>query len=251
MKEQTKEVKQLSARVYILGIIVIIALVQSVIKNYINERWAKNRDTVACVPETETHYPGVYIESAAHPINHDAKLKLFIEQYVHLTRDESIVDFHKLDKSGRYDKARLSDSKWTAIYMSKGPEKIINQMNFSKSTDRMFFLEREKLGLVFLIDEILLMPVPMSLNTAVIVRGQYESIYDSAEAKNKSLPPEFLGYKEIRYIVETSFPESNVKNDWENKDGFYVIWSSERDVPLGEATLLQRKSREKLIRNNN
>ena len=173
------------------------------IKNYINERWAKNRDTVACVPETETHYPGVYIESAAHPINHDAKLKLFVEQYVHLTRDESIVDFHKLDKSGRYDKA------------------------------------------------ILLMPVPMSLNTAVIVRGQYESIYDSAEAKNKSLPPEFLGYKEIRYIVETSFPESNVKNDWENKDGFYVIWSSERDVPLGEATLLQRKSREKLIRNNN
>lgn len=249
MKKETKEMRQLSSRVYLLGVVVVFALGQSVIKNVINERWATQRDTVACVPDVESHFPGPYIESAAHPINHDAKMKLFIEQYVNLTRNESVIDFHKMDKSGRYDKARLSDNKWKAIYMSKPPEQMVNQLNFSKSTDRYFFLEREKLGIVFLVDEILLMPVPMSSTTAVIVRGQYEAIYDSSENKNKSMPPEFLGYKEIKYLVETTYPQSDMQNEWENKDGFFVVWSSERDVTLGEATLLQRKSREKLLRN--
>lgn len=254
MEKDTKEIQEMSNRITLLILAVVIALASSVLKNFINEKWARERDELACVPDVENHYPGVYIQSAAHPINHDAKMQSFIEEYVHLTRNEQIIDFHKLvnekDGSKRYDKARLSDAKWKAIFMSKGAERGLNKKKYSESSDMYSYLDRDKKSIIFLIDEIITLPVPMSMHTAVIVRGQFESIYDSAEQDKQNLPPEFLGYREIKYIVETSFPRADDKENWENKPGFYVIWSSERILNPGEKLLLSKKSREMSIRPN-
>lgn len=251
MKE-TNSIKVLTDRVYALIVLTAIVFGLSVIKNFVNEKWARERSQVACIPDIETNYPGVYIQSAAHPINNDAKLQSFIEQYVHLTRNKQVIDFHKLVKEkageiGRYDKARLSDSLWKAVFMSKGPEKIVRQKLFSESSDFFRYLDREKMGIVFLIDEIIIMPVPAGQTTSVIVRGQYEQIFDTAEADKKALPPEFLGYKELRYVVETSFPSTDENNNWENKNGFYVIWSDERTLTGSEMYSHQQKSRELLL----
>src|SRR5690606_10469997 len=110
----------------------------------------------------------VYIQSAAHPINHDAKMQLFIEEYVHLTRNEQIIDFHKLvaEESGekRFDKARLSDAKWKAIFMAKGAERGLNEKRYAESSDIYNILDKDKKSIIFFIDEIITMPVPMTMN---------------------------------------------------------------------------------------
>jgi hypothetical protein len=248
VEKETKEIELFSRRVYLLIIFTIIAFGSSIFKNVINEKWAKDRDAVSCIPQIETHYPAVYIQSAAHPINHDAKMQMFIEEYVHLTRNEQIFDFHKLvtekDGSKRYDKARLSDAKWKAIFMSKGPERGLNEKKYAQSSDMYNLLSQDRKSIVFLIDEILTFPVPMSMNTTVIVRGQFDAIYDAADQEKQNLPPDFLGYREIKYIVENSFPRVDEKGEWENKPGFYMIWSSERVLNPGEKLLLDKKSRE-------
>ncbi len=252
MEEQTREIRQLRTYVNFVIIAAAIVFLQSVIKNYINEKWAKERNMVACIPDIETNYPGIYVQSAAHPINSEAKLQTFVESYVHLTRNENVIDFHKVydDPSGqkRFDKARLNDTKWKAIYMSKGPEEALNKKRYSESSDMFALLEREKYGIIFLIDEILTFPVPQSMHTAVIVRGQFEAIYDSADKEKKNLPPAFLGYREIRYIVENSFPQSDLKEEWENKWGMFVLSSEERTLDPGEMKRLRTRSRELFLK---
>lgn len=253
MKTETNEIRKLSSMVKVLIVCMIIALTQSVIKNFINEKWARERDTIACLPnDTETAYTGVYLTSAAHPVNTEAKIQSFVEQYVYLTRNESIIDFHKVinDPTGRrYDKAVLSANKWKAIFMSEGAEKSLNEKKYIESTDVFNFLDKKKMGIVFLIDEIIVNPVPLSQNSAVIVRGQYEGIYDQAE-KDQELPAEFLGYREIRYIIQMDFARLSSKDNesFENKFGYYVIWSDERVLSSGEKTALESRSKEQFLR---
>lgn len=250
MRNDIDEMNKLRNQMKLLMALIIMALAASVLKNIINERWAKQRDTVACVPQVETNYPGIYLESAAHPINHDAKMKLFVEQYIHLTQDEAPIDFHKTTKDKRLDKARLSDNKYKAIFMSDGPERILNQTRFSVSNERFVELDRDKKSIVFLIDEILITPVPMSNIVPVTVRGQYEGLFDTEESKNKGLAPEFLGYKEIKLLVRTDFPETNLDDTkFYNKPGFFVIWSEMTELDIGTKTKLEQRSREMLLRN--
>lgn len=249
MREEIDELKRLRWIIWWLITATIFAFSLSVVKNIINERWAKQRDTVACIPSIETNYPGIYLESAAHPINHDAKLKLFMEQYVHLTLDESPTDFHKVTKDKRYDKARLSDNKYKSIFMSDDIERILNQKRFAESNERFVELDRDKKSVVFLIDELIVAPMPMTNMTTVTVRGQFEGIFDSVNSQNKSLAPEFLGYKEFRYLVRSDFPETDVDNDkFYNKPGFFVVWSEKIDLDLGTKTKLENRSRELLLR---
>ena len=41
-----------------------------------------------------------------------------------------------------------------------------------------------------------------------------------------------------------TLPRVDEKENWENKPGFYVIWSSERILDAGEKLLLEKKGRE-------
>lgn len=255
----------------------VIVFLMSILKNTINEKWARERDNVACIPaDTEITYPGVYLQSAAHPVNVEARVQSFIEEYVHLTRDDQIVDYHKLATDKRYDKARLSDTKWKSIFMSKEIERDLNMLRYIESYDRYQELNRDRKSIIFLIDEILTFPVPLTNSTVVIVRGQYEGIYDQGDNKGKTLPPDFLGYREIRYIVQQSFPrvkidretekkeiiaelnkkrgkdqKVNIKNiGFENKFGLYVVWSEEKVLNAGEKLKLEERSRDHLVQQN-
>ena len=250
---ETKEIRKMSSRVYLLMVLMVIALAQSVVKNLINEKWAKDRDTVACIPEIETHYPGVYLQSAAHPVNNDAKIQNFIEQYVHLTRNEEVIDFHKAlsnSKNGRYDKARLSMSKYKAMFMSEGVERKLNEVRYAKSSDIFHYLDQRKMGIVFLIDSIEVRPVPAGMMIPVVVRGQFEAIYDTGEKQNKNLPPDFLGYREIKYLVKRGFEMTDDKDNIENKTGLFVVWSEERTLDPGEKRKLFEQSREFFLHRN-
>lgn len=250
--QETKEIKKTRSRVYLLIVLMAIALLQSVFKNYINEKWAKERDTVACIPEVETHYPGVYLQSAAHPVNEDAKLQNFMEQYVLLTRNEEVTDFHKVlnSKNKIYDKARLSKPKYQAIFMSDGTERKLNELKWAKSTDVYNYLQQEKMNIVFLIDSIETRPVPAGMWIPVVVRGQYEAIYDKSDKNTKTLPAKFLGYREIRYMVKRGFEQTDEEDNIENKYGYYVVWSQERTLNPGEKRKLFEQSREFFLQRN-
>ena len=100
MQLETREMRKLSNRVIILIIGCVVLFVLSVVKNIINEKWARERNNVACIPvDTEITYPGVYLQSAAHPVNSEARLQSFMEHYVHLTKNDyqNIRDTIKLD----------------------------------------------------------------------------------------------------------------------------------------------------------
>lgn len=250
MNEQTRELSRLSNWVIILCFLVAVAIVQSVIKNMINEKWIKERDQVACAPvDVENTYPLVYLQSSSHPVNFEAKIQTFIEEYVHLTRDEKIIDYHKVSTDQRVDKARLSKNKEKAMYMSLGAEKATNEKKYIKSNEVFYKLEQENMGIKFLIDEIITNPVPLSNTIAVTVRGQYEGIYDRKEQKLQQLAPEFLGYREIRYMVQVDFPRLSMYDNkgYENKYGYYVVWSEEREITISEKRDYEDRSRERLL----
>lgn len=237
------ETNRATGLVYVLVILVIIAILQAILANFINQKWLKERDSVSCIPQTETHYPGYYLQSAAHPINNEAKLQNFMEQYIILTRNEIITDFYKVSKNPKYEKARLSSAKFKAINMSKGLERKLNSVRYARSNETYNYLEQEGLNIVFLVDEIITAPVPAGMNIPITVRGQYDAIYDKSDKDKKNLPPKFLGYREIKYLVELSFPLTDINESFENKPGFYVVWSEERTLSPGEKNKLEKRSR--------
>lgn len=203
----------------------VLALLMSVVKNLATERWLSQKNTVACVPaDVENAYPIVYHQTAAHELQNDAYLKSFIAEYVHLTLDENAVDYHKLTNNQRYDKARLSESKWKAIEMSVGAEKALNMERYADSDQVYKIIDEGKMGWVFLVDDILVFPGQNTGTTLVVVRGEFQVTFDKVKA---DLPPRLWGYREIQFLVQQGVPiENKNMDDYINQYGLYVSWSN-------------------------
>lgn len=253
LKNQTEEIRKLSTLNKAIFFVALIVLPMSFLKNVLTEQWAKGRNEVACVPVDSKHtFAPVYLLSSQHPVANNALVSSFVAKYIELTQNENVINFHapnydeKNPKNERYQEARLSKARWQAITMSTGPERALNKLRYAKSTDRYKFLKKEGLGIVFLIDEIITMPVIGQMNLPVVVRGQFELIYDQKD-KGKTVPPEFLGYKEIRLTIQHEYPQMDLDNEFTNKYGLYVISSDIRSLSNGEKRKLEQKSREYLI----
>ena len=134
--------------------------------------------------------------------------------------------------------------------MSDGAERKLNEMRWAKSTDVFNYLSQEKMNIVFLVDSIEVRPVYTGMWIPVVVRGQYEAIYDKSDKDRKNLPPRFLGYREIRYMVKRGFEQTDAEDNIENKTGFYVVWSDERTLNPGEKRKLFDQSREFFLQRN-
>ena len=219
-----------------------VALSLSAVKSWAQNRWVAKRENVACIPaDVDFSHPMVYRQSFTHPVNTDARIKTFVEQYVHLTQDESIVNYHSVTTAQRYDKAKLSKSKWQAIEMSTGLEKM-NLMKLYGDSHELFRLIADSgIGWKFLIDDIVVYGNPDVGSILVTVRGQYQVTYD--QAKRPDVPHKLFGYKELRFIVVQGSPTKDAQGNFLNKTGFFVVWSQEDDAsPEAKESLTKQPS---------
>ena len=185
-----------------------VALLFALIKNIVNDNWAKQRDKVACVPaDIHQSFPMVYRQTAVNPVQNDAMMKTFVQEYVEITQNESIIDYHALSVSGkRYNDTLIKDNLAKAIEMSLNNERALNMNKLSLSTDMYNRIKKQEGGWVFLIDDILLFNGPqahggMMINpagygyTVAKVRGFFQINYD--QVKHGSAP-KLWGYKEMQ-----------------------------------------------------
>lgn len=222
--EGNNSLKRAQGMMYIAIMLGVFALLSSVVKNVITERWLSQKDMVTCIPaDTEASHPIVYHQTAINPVVDDAYLKSFAEEYMRLTQDEQIVDYHQVTSNARYQNARLSQSKWKAIEMSTGPERVINMERYAKSNETFYTLQQGNMGWVFLIDDILVKSIPNSGAALVVIRGEFQVTYDRVKV---DLPSRFWGYREITLMINQGVPTEDTKGNDINKFGLYVAWSN-------------------------
>lgn len=225
--DNVKDLKKLQSYIKLAIILAIVAFFSSILKNMINERWAKSRNQVACIPSDTTNgFPLVYAQTAAHPIQSDALLKSFVEEYIHLTQNEQIVDYHKITNDGRYQDARLSNARLKAIEMAMpdSPEYALNKLKYAQSYDTFQNLKKGQVGWIFNIDDMLLFPLPNTGTTLAVVRGEFQVTYDHAVV-DKSVPDELWGYREIHLYINQGVPTFDPKGNYLNQYGLFVNWS--------------------------
>lgn len=202
----------------------IVAFSLTIAKTLYHEHWLRKRDAVACIPsDVNNVHPLVYHQTGLHPVNDDAVLKRFIERYIHLTQDESIVDYHATTNNARYKDARLSAAKMEAYEMSTGIERALNMKRYADSSDLYYELKNKNLGWVFLVDDILVNGVPGAGAYFAVIRGEFQVMYDTVKA---DLPSRLWGYREIRLYIVQGAPDEDNKGNLVNKYGFYVAQSS-------------------------
>lgn len=220
---ETDLLKRTQALIIVAILIAIISLIASFTKNVITERWAKSRDKVACIPaNVDFHYPMVYHQTAANPIQSDTLIKSFIEEYIHLTQDEQIVDYHNVTQNSRYKNARLNKARWRAVNLSSYSEKVLNMKRYNESNDVFYTLKQGNMGWVFLIDDILVYPSQKNGVTLAVVRGEFQITYDRVKV---DLPSKLWGYREIHLMINEGVPVQDTKNAYINKYGLFVSWS--------------------------
>lgn len=201
-----------------------IGLASSIIKNVVTERWAKSRNQVACVPaDVEHSFPYAYAQTAAHPVPNDALLKTFVEEYVHLTQNEQIINYHKISSDGRYQNDFLSTSRQKAIEMAlpDSPEFALNKLKFAQSYDVFQTLRKAQAGWVFNIDDILIFPGPNTGIAIAVIRGEFQVVYDRAVVPG-TIQDELWGYREIILELYQRPPLKDLKGDNLNKYGIFV-----------------------------
>jgi len=218
-----------------------------VVREYAVNSWMAKKENVSCIPSSiDSALPFVYYQSSYHPVQEQTKIKNFIRQYVHLTRDESYVNHHRVSKDGRYDNLKLSKGYLQAIDLSTGIEQAINKKRYADSNETFQYLKKNDLSWDFLIDAILVQGIDDAGAARVVVRGQYQITYDKARV---DINNRLYGYKEITYIVMMGPPLELPRGDkstpgavYANKYGFYVVDSFERNLTPLERNDLNLKS---------
>jgi hypothetical protein len=220
--DNTKDIKKMQSYIYLAIVLSIVGLGSSIVKNIVNERWAKSKTQVACIPaDTTNAFPFVYAQTAANPIQSDALMKSFVEDYIHATQNEQIVNYHKLTNDGRYQDAMLSNARLKAIEMSLpgSIEEASNKLKYALSYDVFQNLKKGQAGWIFNIDDMLVFPLPRTGSTLVVIRGEFQMTFDRAKV---SMPDELWGYREIWLYVNQGVPTQDSKGNFLNKYGLFV-----------------------------
>jgi len=259
--QETRQIKDLRRYVRLSMLLAAFGFLLSIAKNVVNEKWAKGRDTVACVPaDVQSAFPMVYRQTALNPVQNDAMMKTFVQEYIEMTQNESIIDYHAQTVSGnRYNDFYLKENLKKAIELSLGNEKALNQVKLVNSTDTYIRLKKEEAGWIFLIDDILLFNGPQSNGgseskesiakgyTYAVVRGQFQITYD--QVKNPA-SPKLWGYKEIHLLIKQGLPTYDTQNNPINKYGLFVEWSASYDLEPNVKEEYDRRSFDYYLRKN-
>lgn len=229
MNSDSNYLKSAKTMMMISIVLTILAFGLSTVKDLVTERWALKKQNIACIPADVDHsFPLVYRQTAMNTTEQDALLKSFVYNYIHLTQDDQIIDYHAVSNTERLKDAMLSKARWAAIQMSQGTEKALNMQKYSESSDKYVTLKKGNMGFLFLVDDIILHGIPQSGSILAVVRGEVQLTYDNTKT---DLRNRFWGYKEIYLVINQGIPTTNPKDDsYENKYGWYVTWSSTQDL---------------------
>lgn len=220
-------------------ILAIVALLSSIIKNIVTERWLGQKDYVSCIPaDVQNAHPFIYHQTVNNPVQSDALIKSFMEEYVHLVYNEQIVDYHRLTDHDRYKNAMNSEAKRKALNMSAGPEFALNEKRYVDSNEVFYRLQKSNMGWIFNIDDMLVFPGQSNGATLVIVRGSYQVTYDKVKV---DLPSELWGYRELVFIVQQMMPTEDREGDV-NKHGLFVTFSYENTLSPSQKAILDDKA---------
>lgn len=248
--DNIKDFKKMQSFIILALVISSLALLSSIVKNMVTERWAKSRDVVACIPaEIQQSYPMVYAQSDFHPIQSDALIKSFVEEYIHNTQDNQFVNYHSISKDGRYDNVKLNNSLLKAIEMSaeSSTERALNMKKYADSYDVLQSLKKCNCGWQFLIDDILLFPNVNSGETLAVVRGEFQVTYDQVKTE---LPNELWGYREITLNLMQGVPTKDSKENYLNKYGIFVTWSFTRILSSSDRDMLSFRNFDYYMKEN-
>lgn len=221
----TNTLKEIQKYMILAFALAVFALVCSFFKDIATEKLLKNKDYGICIPtEIDSALPFIYHQTAINPVQNDALIKSFMEEYVHLTQNEQIVNYHKKSDDDRNDNYQLSQNRYKAVNMSVDAERALNMDLYNRSTDVFHRLQKGNVGWVFNIDDMLIYPGQNNGVTVVIVRGEFQVTYDKVKV---DLPSELWGYREMIYTVIQGFPTADEeKQTGEIKDvnssGLYV-----------------------------
>ena len=229
MNSDTNYLKSAKTMMMIAIIFTIIAFGLSTIKDMVTERWALKKQNIACIPADIDHgFPMVYRQTAMNVTEQDALLKTFVYNYIHLTQDDQILDYHAISNSERLKDAMLSKSRYAAIQMSLGPERALNMKRYEESSEKFTTLKKGNMGFLFLIDDIIIQGIPHTGSVQAVVRGEIQLTYDTSKSDQRN---RLWGYKQIFLTLNQGIPQTNPKDDsYENKYGWYVTWSVTQDV---------------------
>lgn len=204
-------------------------------------QWNSKPKSASCTPVyQEFNLPFVYRQSKINPVNSDAIIKRFIEEYVSLTLNEEYINYHAATNNARYSDNKVSDSKWKAIYLSEGDALNIRRKDYYNSSTILQTLKKGKLGWNFFIDDIVVRGLSDGSEYAVEVRGEYRVITDQRTSK---LPAQLDGYWELTYHVVQGPPSENSERKYINKYGLYVVWEQARSITPVEKDLLMSRDR--------
>jgi len=222
-----------------------ISLVSMIASSLVIKKWAQERNIVACVPADVEHaFPQVYRQTAFNPTTNEALVKSFVYEYVSLTQNEQIIDYHRLTNNSRYKYNLLKKSLEQAINMSLGPAEKINMRRLEESPNVYERLKKGNYGWVFLVDDILLKFLPETGLYMAVIRGHHQVTYD--RAKNPDIPHDLWGYKEIHLLIQ----KGESRGDSVNKYGLYVSQEWVYDIDAKTKRKYDSKVQDHYLSNN-
>jgi hypothetical protein len=229
MNSDTTYLKSAKVMMTVSIVFTILAFGLAMVKDLVTDRWALRKQNIACIPAEIDHtFPLVYHQTAMNVTEQDALLKSFVYDYIHLTQDDQIIDYHSVSNSERLKDAQLSRSRWAAIQMSLKEERALNMLRYDESSERYNILKKGNMGYIFLIDDIIIHGIPQTGSVLAVVRGEVQLTYDNTKTDQRNRP---FGYKEIKLIIDQGIPQVNpADNSYENKYGWYVTWSASEDL---------------------
>lgn len=237
--EEIQSNRQSKRLITIAAALTVLCSILLTIKSIVVSQLVIKKENVSCIPVNhDLPFPYAYHQTIAHPVQSDSRVKSFITEYVHLTKDESYIDYHATTDNSRYDDAKLSKNLWKATEMTAGIEKALIQKKYVDSVDVFKFLKANNVGWVFLVDSILVHPLEEAGSYRIVVRGEYQVTYDKAKV---DIPHGLLGYKELTYILVQADPTEDMSGNDLNKSGLFIVYSQEDTLTFLEKQRLDQK----------
>lgn len=234
-----KEIEDIKSNRSVIKIIIAVTFVTATltfVKDILVENEARSR-AVACIPTlNEQAFPIVYHQTVYNQSNHDAKIKTFVEEFVRLKYNESIVDYHAISTNRDVS---LSRNLLSALEMSQFEEKAELMKMYSSSDETYGILKKANAGWVFLVDDMIIHNMPESGYLIARVRGEFQVTYDQVKV---DLPADLWGYKEIVLIISQSLPTEDSKGEPINPYGYYVISSRSESLSLQKKRKLTERN---------
>jgi hypothetical protein len=226
-----KESLEITKRLKLMLVLGILAFSSNFVADNLNKRIADSTDKVACIPaDKEISYPSIYSQSSYNYANEDSKIKNFMEQYIHYSLDENIVNYHRVTNNSRYS-SRLSQHKKLAINMSEKRERSLNMKKFSESFETANTLKKGGVGWVFLIDCMKIGALPGAGVYYVEVDGGFQLTHDTVKTK---LPSKLWGYRRYNYLISKGNPLKDSSGKFINEWGYYVHDSQFKELTLNQ-----------------